>query len=166
MSQAASSLALLLIVPLALAGVAFNGPGGFLPLLFTRHARWRYRRFRKGGVRGRQKSGRAGKVLSHMVKRADRYRCVYCGERNRKLLQTDHIVPWIMGGLTCLWNCATLCRTCNVIKSCYWVSPSGHVYYRGSRRPPARAAEILTAELAARHSPWRWLRAYGLLPAW
>ena len=150
---------------LALMGSAFNSPPfGLLPALFTRRARKRYRDLR--GERSGQKSGRCGKWLTAMVKRADRHQCVYCGSRDH--LQVDHVSPpWILGGLTVLWNCATLCRSCNATKSCYWLDPkTGREFYRGRRKPPPRARLILAAELDARHHVTRWLRAYGLLPSW
>jgi 5-methylcytosine-specific restriction endonuclease McrA len=174
MSEAAVIALALLLPPSALVLSAFSSPGGMLPLLFPRRWRWWYRRHRKRGVRGSQRSGRVGTHLREMVERADRHRCVACGatratmseHSQRTRLQVDHIVPWIMGGLTCLWNCALLCRSCNMIKSAYWVAPGGRVYYRRGYRAPHAAAEILAAERRARHSPARWLRAYGLLPSW
>jgi 5-methylcytosine-specific restriction endonuclease McrA len=166
MSTAAAWALILLTPVLGLVGSAFNSPAfGLLPACFTRRARWRYRKLR--GERSGQRSGRPGRWLTAMVKRADRHRCVYCGAREGDVqMQVDHIVPWIMGGLTCLWNCALLCRSCNASKSCYWVAPGGHEYYRGRRKPPARAKLILASELIARRGLARWMRAYGLLPSW
>jgi len=168
------SWAFLVLCPmLALVSTALSSPPfGLLPACFTRHSRKVWRDLR--GERSKQKSGRIGKLLTLLVLRADRYRCVYCGARRgdplpggkKVIIQVDHIVPWIMGGLTALWNCAALCRSCNATKSCYWVSPSGTEYYRGRRKPPPRARLILAAELDARRSVARWFRAYGLLPAW
>ena len=96
---------------------------------------------------------------------ADRHQCVYCGRQHN--LQVDHIVPWLLGGRsTVRRNLAVLCRSCNATKSCYWKAPDGRVYYRGRRKPPARARLILASELRARGRWWRWLRAYGFLPSW
>lgn len=173
MSQLAGYLLAVLLPPLAVAGSAVNSPPfGLLPACFTRRARWRYRKMR--GARGKQKSGRVGRHLTAMVRRADRNRCVYCGAKRGELdhlgrkvvVQVDHMVPWKLGGLTAFWNCALLCRRCNVIKNVYWKSPSGKVYYRGGHRAPALASAIYAAECSVRFRPARWLRAYGLLPAW
>jgi 5-methylcytosine-specific restriction endonuclease McrA len=161
-----------LLVPLVpglyVLGTAFSNPGGLLALCVTRRQRYEHRqrlahRRWRARPRARQQSSRITKRLRRMVLRADRRRCCYCGVRATEAspLQVDHIVPWVMGGLTCLWNCATLCRSCNAAKSCYWVAPSGKVYYRGGGTPPPEAALILAAELAARRSVRRWLRAYG-----
>ena len=172
-----SILAVLLIPVLAAVSLvvpAFSNPGGVLALLATRRQRYEHRhrlmnrRWRPKG-RSAQRSSRISAHLHAMVERADRHRCVGCGARwvkGTKRFPVDHMVPWIMGGLTALWNCAALCRSCNATKSCYWVSPSGTEYYRGRRKPPPRARLILAAELDARRSVLRWFRAYGLLPAW
>lgn len=100
---------------------------------------------------------------------ADRYRCVYCRMRPGRQrpggsvvkLQWDHIVPWSFGGLTSLWNGATLCDRCNRVKSNYWKSDSGRVYYIGwaGASNQHEAGRILRAELRARANPLRWLRA-------
>jgi 5-methylcytosine-specific restriction endonuclease McrA len=145
--------ALSLATVMAVLGV-FGGPVLLVP---RRWRRWhRHRR-----ARGRQRSARVPKRLHRMVLAADRHRCVACGERAR--LQVDHIEPWSLGGLTCLWNLAVLCQGCNRVKSNYWVAPGGHRYYRpfeghGDRR---RAAAILALEQAARRRPLRWLRAFA-----
>jgi 5-methylcytosine-specific restriction endonuclease McrA len=169
-------LAALLIPLLAIPSSAVSGRWGILPALAPRRWRWRYRRWRRDTViplmarpRGRQGSARISNRLRAMVMRADRHRCVFCGaqwERGMNRFPVDHMVPWIMGGLTCLWNCALLCKQCNTVKSAYWKAPSGKVYYHGGQQPPPRAALILAAEQLARRSPSRWLRAYGLLPSW
>jgi hypothetical protein len=157
---------------LAVLAPAFSNPGGVLALCVPRRRRYMHRhrlatRRWRPRPRSRQHSSRISERLRRMVERADRYRCVGCGVYwlpSQKRFAVDHMVPWIMGGLTCLWNSALLCQTCNSVKSCYWVAPSGQVYYRGRKQPPPQAAEILRRELAARRSLWRWLRAYGLLP--
>lgn len=153
------ALALVVAVPVS----ALSSPSGLLPLCFPR--RWRHS-YRQRRARGRQRSARISKRLRDMVLRADRRRCCYCGRRDQ--LQVDHIIPWSLGGLTCLWNCAVLCGSCNKTKSNYWKSDTGRVYYRpwGGYGSKGRAALILAAERQARRSPWRWLRAYGMLPGW
>jgi len=170
-------LTVLLIPVLAGGGAAittFSNPGGVLALLVTRRTRYEHRhrlahRRYRPRTRSQQRSSRISGHLRTMVERADRRRCVGCGARwakGTKRFPVDHMVPWIMGGLTCLWNSALLCQTCNSVKSCYWVAPSGKVYYRGRKQPPPEAARILAREIAARRSPARWLRAFGLLPSW
>jgi 5-methylcytosine-specific restriction endonuclease McrA len=164
----------LLLAPLLPAagflGSAFSNPGGLLALCVTRRARHEHRhrlahrRFRPR-QRSRQRSSKITPHLRRMVERADRGQCVHCHARQAKGAErfpVDHMTPWIMGGLTCLWNSALLCKRCNSVKNCYWVAPSGKVYYRGRRKPPPEAAQILAAELAARRSARRWLRAYGI----
>lgn len=167
------SLATVLVVlPVLALASAFSTPGGLLSLLATRRQRYEHRyrlmhRRWRPRPRAKQRSSKISRHLHRMVERADRHRCVGCGarwQRGTKRFAVDHMTPWIMGGLTCLANSALLCQSCNSIKSCYWVAPSGRVYYRGRRHPPPRAAEILAAELAARRSVLRWLRAFGLLP--
>jgi hypothetical protein len=97
--------------------------------------------------------------LRRAVYAADRYACIWCGAVAD--LQVDHIRPWACGGLSCLWNTATLCGPHNRIKSCYWVYRSGLVVYRSfpGSDDEATAAAILAAERRARRSPLRWLRA-------
>jgi 5-methylcytosine-specific restriction endonuclease McrA len=97
--------------------------------------------------------------LRKAVYAADRYRCVYCGSQLK--LQLDHIIPWSFGGLSTLWNLVTLCGRCNRIKSNYWKSDTGKVYYRAWADANAMglAGLILKRELAARRSPLRWVRA-------
>lgn len=165
-----ASLLLAPLLPVAgFLGSAFSNPGGLLALCVTRRQRYEHRqrlahrRFRSR-PRSRQRSSKISPRLRRMVERGDRRQCVYCGARQVKGAErfpVDHMTPWIMGGLTCLWNCALLCKACNSVKSCYWVAPGGRVYYRGRREPPPQAALILAAELVARRSVRRWLRAYG-----
>lgn len=135
------------VVPLALFATAKAGP----QLLIPRRIRMRRRKNRpRPPVPG---------WLHRSVYAADRHRCVYC--RSRVQLQLDHIVPWSFGGLTSLWNCATLCGRCNRVKSNYWRSDSGKVYYRAWRNAAnqSMAGAILRAELRARYNPLRWVRA-------
>jgi 5-methylcytosine-specific restriction endonuclease McrA len=150
-------LAVLALVPVAGFGAAMlHGPGGYASLLVPRT--WR-RRWRGRKLREDQRSARISRKLRGRVLRADRRRCVACGSRDR--LQVDHIVPWSLGGLTCIWNCATLCADDNRIKSNYWRSDSGKVYYRpfSNSASTSRAAAILAAERKARRNPLRLLRA-------
>lgn len=103
--------------------------------------------------------------LRRAVYAADRYRCVYCGSQLK--IQLDHVIPWSFGGLTTLWNLVTLCGSCNRIKSNYWKSDTGKVYYRSFYSPARRlpgtavgmAGMILARELRARRNPARWVRA-------
>lgn len=100
--------------------------------------------------------------LRKAVYAADRYRCVYCGSPDG--LQLDHVIPWSFGGLTTLWNLVTLCGKHNRIKSNYWKSDTGKVYYRswlgfGSTAAMGMAGLILKRELSVRRSPLRWVRA-------
>jgi HNH endonuclease len=147
---------------LALAAVVVAGvarPAGFPWALFPRRWRCWYRGLRP---RGRQRSARIPKRLREQVMRADRRRCVFCGEQWRPLLQVDHITPWRLGGLTCMWNLAVLCQPCNLTKSDFFRDDRGRVYYRswlGYRDKPAAAA-ILRRERLMRHSPLRWARAF------
>lgn len=177
---------LLLIGVLGLASLVgtslYGGPCWVIPALFTRRARWRYRkwseeRFLFPRDRAHQMSGRIPKWLWYMTGRADRWKCVACGLRRgqqdphrhgqRVVVQADHLVPWKLGGLTAFINTALLCRHCNAVKSCLWIAPNGHVYYRGRGTPPQEALDILAAEqVAVRRWPLRWARAFGLLPAW
>jgi hypothetical protein len=153
---AAVIVAAFALVPLS----ALKGPGGPIPPLLPRTWRKAWRDWR--GPRSGQASGRVPRWLAERCKAADRHRCVACGRASD--LEADHVIPWIVGGATVLWNLVTLCRACNAIKSCYWVSPSGKIYYRGSRVQAAVAAEILAWEKRARRNPLRWARAYRLLP--
>lgn len=166
----------LLLIPLIpglyVLATMFSNPGGMLALCVTRRMRYehrhrlatrRWKRFRR--ERRQQRSSKISKRLRRAVERADQRRCVACGAQwlpGMNRFPVDHMVPWIMGGLTCLWNCALLCQRCNSIKSCYWVSPSGKPYYAGKRHPPPKAAQILAKELAARRDWRRWARAYGI----
>jgi 5-methylcytosine-specific restriction endonuclease McrA len=46
----------------------------------------------------------------------DNKTCQYCGEKNKKLLNIDHIVPKSKGGKTNFENCVTCCKKCNEYK--------------------------------------------------
>jgi len=160
MSGLAAWAALALVVAAGFAAELLSGPGGLLVYLVPRRRRvwWRHLR-----ARGAQRSARIPTRLRRMVGRADRGRCVYCGSRWR--LQVDHIVPWSLGGVTCLWNLALLCGQHNRVKSNLWVSRAGRVYYRpftGSA-DQVQAIAIAAAERRARRSPARWVRALAAM---
>ena len=166
----AATIAIALLVPvLAVPVSAVSGRWGILPLLVPRRARWwwRYRRAGFAPPRGRQRSSRITRKLRARILIADRGRCAVCGDRAG--VQVDHIVPWSVGGVGCLWNCMLLCPYHNQVKSNYWKARGGRIVYRNTwqgRKAAPQAAKILAAERIQRLSPWRWLRAYGLLPSW
>ncbi|MDQ3848797.1 MAG: HNH endonuclease, partial [Thermoproteota archaeon] len=54
--------------------------------------------------------------VKRQVKERDGYRCLCCGETNKRLLQIDHVAPSYYGGNNSLPNLQTLCKTCNNIK--------------------------------------------------
>jgi len=150
------------------AGLAAR-PFGLPWALFPRRWRCWYRSWRKDPPwpmrprsRMQQRSSRVPKRLYAQVMAADRARCVACGERWRELLHVDHIVPWALGGLSCLFNLMVLCEGCNLTKSSYFRTREGRVFYRSWRgyRDQPRAAAIVRRERWRRKSPLRWLRAY------
>jgi 5-methylcytosine-specific restriction endonuclease McrA len=107
--------------------------------------------------------------LRPVIFAADRNRCVAChargwpvwaaGQRRMAGLELDHLIPYALGGLSWLWNFMTLCAGCNQVKSSYWVSESGKVYYGPwGRGDVSVAAEVYRRELWARRNPLRWLR--------
>ncbi len=51
--------------------------------------------------------------LKAQVKARDSYRCLCCGEDNKRYLEIDHIAPKYYGGNNDIENLQTLCRTCN-----------------------------------------------------
>jgi 5-methylcytosine-specific restriction endonuclease McrA len=147
------------VLVLLAAGTCCVRPRG---LLVPRRWRQRWRATVRRGVRG--KHDRIRGQLRRRVLAADCNRCVACGATARSSghpLQVDHIVPWIMGGLTWRRNLATLCRPCNGMKGIYWVSPAGTVYYHATwgRSSRAGAEMIHAAEIRARRSPARLLRS-------
>ncbi|NJN66172.1 MAG: DEAD/DEAH box helicase family protein [Chloroflexaceae bacterium] len=52
-------------------------------------------------------------AVKQQVKQRDGYRCLCCGETNRRLLQVDHVAPSYLGGDNSLGNLQTLCGYCN-----------------------------------------------------
>lgn len=70
-------------------------------------------------IHARGNKGRiAGAKLRQMVLERDGFRCVQCGDNpaNGAILEIDHIVPWVAGGLTEERNLQTLCQRCNAGK--------------------------------------------------
>lgn len=124
---------------------------------------WRIRHRRRREERG---LGRPAipRYLYRATRAADRNRCLYCwhtGILTTEGLQWDHVRPWASGGLTVLWNGATLCAGHNRVKSNYWADRDGYVHYRSftDADDKALAAAILAVELRARWNPARWVRA-------
>lgn len=131
-----------------------------LPMLLI-PSDWR-RRYRHLRPREEQRSQYISRQLRLAVLAADRHRCCYRGCGVQVGLQVDHIFPWSLGGLTALWNTATLCQVHNGIKSNYWrYRRSGNVIYNPfkSKASKEMAADILAWELARRWNPLRWIRA-------
>jgi len=97
--------------------------------------------------------------LRKLVIAADRGRCVYCHRRGR--IQADHLIPWAWGGLLGLWNMTCLCARHNKVKSDYWTSRDGVIYYRpfGGADDMPEARKVLAACRRARLNPLRYLRA-------
>ena len=97
--------------------------------------------------------------LHHLVTAADRNRCVACGARGAN--DVDHRIPWSWGGLTILWNCFTLCATCNrVIKVDYWEDFRGRAHWgkHFNKNYRAQAHDIFRRESRRRWNPLRMLR--------
>lgn len=141
----------------------------FVPLL-NRGARqaiplsWRPRRQRMlRRQAGKEHRSQPPAWMRRVTYAADRYRCLGCGWKRRDGadLQWDHIIPWAMGGTTTLRNGGTLCGRCNRVKSSYWKSDSGKVYYRGFELATdvGEAGKITRREMRARASVLRWIRA-------
>lgn len=131
-----------------------------LPMLLV-PSDWR-RKYRHRRPREEQRSQYISRRLRLATLAADRHRCCYRGCGARVDLQVDHIFPWSLGGLTALWNTATLCRVHNGIKSNYWrYRRSGNVIYNPykGKANRAMAAQILAWELGHRWNPLRWIRA-------
>lgn len=170
--------------PVAVACCALGAPGwdklGTIPLvtvgllagpLASRGIRqwvplaWRPRRRRMlRRQAGLEKRAYPPKWMRAVTYAADRHRCLGCRRSPRRhgvALQWDHIVPWSFGGLTSLWNGGTLCTHCNQVKSNYWKSDTGKVYYRGFTlaTDAGEAGQITRREMAARLSVLRWARA-------
>lgn len=51
--------------------------------------------------------------VKEQTKARDGFRCLSCGESNRRLLEVDHVAPSYLGGTSALGNLQTLCRLCN-----------------------------------------------------
>lgn len=54
--------------------------------------------------------------VKEQVKARDGYRCLCCGETNKRRLQIDHIAPSYYGGNNSPDNLQTLCKVCNQTK--------------------------------------------------
>ena len=52
-------------------------------------------------------------LTRHNIFKRDNYTCVYCGEKNRKLLTLDHVIPQSKGGPNTWNNLVTACKKCN-----------------------------------------------------
>jgi 5-methylcytosine-specific restriction endonuclease McrA len=91
---------------------------------------------------------------------------VACGKTDEdSVLHADHFIPWILGGLTALWNLLTLCESCNLTKSYYFVRRNGTIAYPpgASAETLERAGDITETERRRRMHPKRWFRAaYGM----
>lgn len=153
-----------LTVPLVLGSVllvplATRGGRQVIPLAWRPRRRRMLRR-----QAGLEKRTQPPAWIRKVTYAADRHRCLGCRRSPRRdgiQLQWDHIVPWAFGGLTSLWNGGTLCAECNLVKSSYWKSDSGKVYYRGFALSTSkhRAGQITRREMRARVSVLRWVRA-------
>lgn len=55
--------------------------------------------------------------VKRQVKDRDGWRCLCCGENQKKLLESDHIVSWYSSGNNHISNLQTLCRVCNSRKN-------------------------------------------------
>lgn len=170
---------LLALVPvvLVLAGarvaIIFTGPAWWVALV-PQHARARHRQRR--AARGHRERPHIPVRHRRRVFAADRYVCIGCGAHYPPHLtwprgvglQIDHLIPWLAGGLTSLWNSFTLCGRCNRIKSNFNVDRRGVVHYRQKFTDLASidpgtlldvAHRIAIRERQLRRSPARWLRA-------
>lgn len=54
--------------------------------------------------------------VKEQVKKRDGYRCLCCGEDNKRFLQIDHVAPSYYGVNNSLANLQTLCKLCNNLK--------------------------------------------------
>lgn len=177
--------------------IIFTGPAWWVALVpRQRRATWRQHKNRKAAVlkdlatrarprRAARLRRRAARLLARpaiparlrrRVYAADGYTCIGCGAyypphlKWPKMmgLQIDHLIPWLAGGLTSLWNSFTLCGRCNRIKSNFNVDRRGRVHYRQEFTDLAHigqgtlldvARRIAIRERQLRWSPGRWARA-------
>lgn len=128
--------------------LALQAPGSLVPCA--------WRAWRRRGHEGRP---HIPDWLRRAVYAADSRRCCFCGYAGS--LQLDHVRPWSFGGRTSLFNLITLCQTCNVVKSNYWMTRNGTTFYRPFKGASnvKKAAAILAAERRHRLNPVRWVRA-------
>lgn len=151
---------LIAALPLAVIMPAALLSAGKLPMLLV-PSDWR-RKYRHRRPREQQRSQYISRRLRSACLAADRHQCCYRGCETSTGLQVDHIFPWSLGGLTALWNVATLCQLHNGIKSNYWqYRRSGNVIYNPFKGKASEqlAADILAYELVHRWNPLRWIRA-------
>jgi len=164
---AAAGLGVLLLAGLAVIPAVFVTLTCFAPDLpkacVPRPWRASYRNGRKNSrwfhqSRDAQKSSYISGNLHRLVNKADRNRCVACGAWGSDV---DHRIPWAWGGLTVLWNCFTLCATCNrEVKVDYWEDWRGRPHWGShfSRVNAARAHHIFRRESRRRWNPVRMIR--------
>lgn len=158
LAAAAAWLAFLTLAwPLLVIGLVCLRPYARAVVPARRRAKRRKKAKRNNG--GQRISPTIPLWIQRCVDAACRRRCVGCGSRVD--LVFDHIMPFAAGGLTTLFNLARLCDTCNMIKSDYWVHPSGWVEYNPwpGYADKAEARRILARERRRRCRPWYWLRA-------
>jgi 5-methylcytosine-specific restriction endonuclease McrA len=144
--------------PLLVIGIACL-PACAPALVSTSRSRAKHRKKVKDNNGGQRVSPDIPLWMQRCVDAACRRRCAFCGSRVG--LVFDHIMPFAAGGLTTLFNLARLCEVCNLIKSDYWVHPSGWVEYNPwpGYADKAEARRILAKERRKRLWPGHWLRA-------
>lgn len=176
-----AALGHLIGVAVVLLALVFLG-GPALVLLAPRRWRVAYRHWEHRPFfwpqygRGHARSARIPARVDRAVRATDRNRCVagpflqragwpvtQAGCRGR--MEVDHVVSWAGGGRTTRRNLVLLCQFHNDVKSNYSVDKDGYVHYRPFTviYPDANnrslAAAVLVAEMQARRSPARLVRA-------
>jgi 5-methylcytosine-specific restriction endonuclease McrA len=88
----------------------------------------------------------------------DRYRCVYCGQK-QKALTIDHVKPVSRGGKTDFDNCVACCKACNNQKAARTPREAG---MRLRKRPyQPTISEFIRIRLNQSHA-YRYLKELGL----
>jgi len=87
----------------------------------------RWRELKGANDPRRKRIGTVTPSNRELVFARDEYRCVICGNDDRKALTLDHIRPKSKGGGNDLKNLQTLCRDCNGLKADI-VPPPGETY--------------------------------------
>jgi 5-methylcytosine-specific restriction endonuclease McrA len=65
-------------------------------------------------------------AIRRQIYARDRYTCVYCGRRGRRLLLSiDHVFPVALGGTNDVGNLVTACRACNLTKGARLLDTAG-----------------------------------------